>query len=246
MADSYTVATTEDPAPTLEEQAAEIDVKETEAAQEAAQPQTYSEERPEWLPEKFENAEAMAKAYSELETKLGQPEQSEAEEALESADPSTIEEAAYEFSETGELSEDTYKALEGQGLNKTMVDAYIAGQQAIVAQQQMEITAEIGGMSEYKKLSDWASETLSDEDLEAYNETVESGTVAQAKFALKSLYGQYKAAGAPAIAQGFSKGTGVPPFQSRAQVQEAMKDRRYNTDPAYRQEVIKRLARSNV
>ena len=30
-----------------------------------------SEERPDWLPEKFKNAEDMAKAYGELESKLG-------------------------------------------------------------------------------------------------------------------------------------------------------------------------------
>ena len=69
-----------------------------------------------------------------------------------------------------------------------MVDTYIAGQQAIINQQQMELTNEIGGMQEYQKLSNWAAEALSEEDLEAYNQTVESGTVAQAKFAIKNLY----------------------------------------------------------
>ena len=32
-------------------------------------------ERPEWLPEKFNSVEDMAKAYSALESKLGQPQQ---------------------------------------------------------------------------------------------------------------------------------------------------------------------------
>ena len=101
-------------------------------------------------------------------------------------------------------------------------------------------------MQEYQKLSAWAAETLSDDDLEAYNETVESGTVSQAKFAIKSLYSQFQAAGSPKLVQGSVNGTGVPPFQSRAQVTAAMKDRRYDSDPAYRDEVLKRLARSNV
>ena len=124
--------------------------------------------------------------------------------------------ATEEFEQNGELSEATYEALSKVGLNKTMVDTYIAGQQAIINQQQMEITNEIGGMQEYQKLSNWAAETLSDADLEAYNETVESGSVAQAKFAIKALYNQYQAAGSPRIAQGSVNGTGVPPFQSRA------------------------------
>ena len=110
----------------------------------------------------------------------------------------------------------------------------------------MEITAEIGGMQEHSKLSNWAAENLSDSDLEAYNLTVESGTVDQAKFAIRSLYRQYQEAGSPNIAQGSVNGTGIPPFGSRAQVTAAMADKRYETDPAYRDEVLKRLARSNV
>ena len=40
-------------------------------------------ERPEWLPEKFKSVEEMAKAYSALEGKLGQPQQEEQEEVDE-------------------------------------------------------------------------------------------------------------------------------------------------------------------
>ena len=38
-------------------------------ATEVEEPQS-EQERPEWLPEKFESAEAMAKAYGELESKI--------------------------------------------------------------------------------------------------------------------------------------------------------------------------------
>lgn len=250
---SYSVQATETPEPTLQDASDALDVQEQEAidAQENQKPMTYEEERPEWLPEKFDSPEAMAEAYANLEGKLGQPaeetEVPEHEQKTGDAEyDNTIEGASNEFAEKGELSEATYDALKKQGLNKAMVDTYIAGQQAIVAQQQMEITNEIGGMQEYQKLSNWASETLSDEDLQAYNETVEAGSVAQAKFAIKSLYSQYQAAGAPRIAQGSVNGAGIPPFSSRQQVVAAMRDSRYETDPAYRDEVTKRLARSNV
>ena len=252
-AHKYEVGQEEENNPTLEEQANAIDVQAQEQAEEATKPMTYSEEdaRPEWLPEKFANVEEMAKAYGELESKMGA--QSKEEETTEQE--TTDEEVTYqdainyaseEYAEKGELSEETYKALEEGGLSRLMVDNYIAGQQAILNQQQMEITNEIGGMQEYTKMSNWAAEHLSDEDLEAYNQTVESGSVQQAKFAIKSLYRQFQQAGAPSIAQGSVNGTGVPPFGSRAQVTAAMADKRYDTDPAYRDEVLKRLARSNV
>ena len=251
---SYSVQATPEPEPTLQDAANEIDAKEAQEL-EAAQnrePYTYTEERPEWLPEKFESAEAMAQAYAELEGKLGQPQETSEEAPVEeNVQPSDSQEAAVElatqeYEQNGELSEATYENLAKAGLNKMMVDTYIAGQQALINQQQMEITNEIGGMQEYQKLSNWAAETLSDEDLEAYNETVERGSVSQAKFAIKALYNQYQAAGSPRIAQGSVNGTGVPPFESRQQVVQAMSDPRYDSDPAYRAEVTKRLARSNV
>lgn len=248
---SYSVQGTETPEPTLEESAQQLEAQEQAAAEAAQEPYTYTEEeqaRPEWLPEKFENAEAMAKAYQELEGKLGQPAEEAPEETAQepTSQDDAVALASQEYEENGELSQETYEALAKTGLNKMMVDTYIAGQQAIINQQQMEITNEIGGMQEYQKLSAWAAETLNDEELEAYNETVESGTVAQAKFAIKALYSQFRAAGSPRLAQGSVNGTGVPPFQSRQQVTAAMRDPRYDADPAYRDEVLKRLARSNV
>ena len=240
---SYSVQPDVEQGPTLEEQAQAMEIKATEETEQ--QPQTYTQERPDWLPEKFENAEALAKAYSELESKQGQTEPTETEETPQES-VSTFETASLEYAETGELSEDTYKALESQGLNRITVDNYIAGQQAILDQQQTAITNEIGGMAEYKKLSNWAAESLNDEELEAYNQTVESGTVAQAKFAINALYSRFQQAGSPKIFQGESSGTGVPPFQSRQQVTRAMSDKRYDSDPAYREEVLQRLARSNV
>jgi alkanesulfonate monooxygenase SsuD/methylene tetrahydromethanopterin reductase-like flavin-dependent oxidoreductase (luciferase family) len=54
-------------------------------------------ERPEWLPEKFNSVEDMAKAYSALESKLGQPQQEKqeavSEEQVADATPSDIADA---------------------------------------------------------------------------------------------------------------------------------------------------------
>ena len=46
----------------------EIDPESEEAVEAVPEEQT---DRPEWLPEKFKNAEDMANAYSELEKKMG-------------------------------------------------------------------------------------------------------------------------------------------------------------------------------
>ena len=240
---------------TLEEEAAAIDAKATENPEAIAEGTTpeVSEDRPEWLPEKFQSAEDMANAYAELEGKQSSGEEADTseEEATESteeetAQVSTIEDATAEFATDGQLSETTYEKLAEVGLGKDMVDQYIAGQEAIIEQQSQAIFSGIGGKSEYEAMSEWAGESLSDADLTAYNETVESGTVDQAKFAVKALYAQYKGGAAPKPMQGSTTGAAVAPFTSRAQVTEAMRSKQYTADPAYRTQVEQRLAISNI
>ena len=97
--------------------------------------QAGSEDRPDWLPEKFKSPEDMAKAYSELEGKLGQSNEEETKEAFEDTEYSGSETAnevselldskgldfdvfAQEYAETGELSDDAYTALEQAGFFK--------------------------------------------------------------------------------------------------------------------------------
>ena len=244
----------------LEAEAAAIDAKATEETPEVVAEGTtpeVSEDRPEWLPEKFQSAEDMAKAYAELEGKKSsgeevdtseeETEETEATEATpEGAQIGTIEDATAEFANEGQLSEATYEKLNEVGLGKDMVDQYIAGQEAIIEQQSQAIFSEIGGKSEYEAMSEWAGESLSDSDLTAYNETVESGTVDQAKFAVKALYAQYKGGAAPKPMQGSTNGAAIAPFASRAQVTEAMRSKQYTTDPAYRSQVEQRLAISNI
>ena len=64
----------ETPNPSLEEQAKQQDdaIANTNTATTTEEVRVEGEERPEWLPEKFSNAEELAKAYGALEQKLSQ------------------------------------------------------------------------------------------------------------------------------------------------------------------------------
>ena len=111
----------------------QVEIKQPEETSEkptdAAQDKTYeNESRPEWLPEKFKSPQDMAKAYSELENKLGQSEPKDnnnkdseptketkesdlsidnAEKAVESAGLN-METLQQEYNESGELNEKSY------------------------------------------------------------------------------------------------------------------------------------------
>ncbi len=238
-------------------QTLEADPKEgKETIEEQLKEEAPEDERPEWLDEKFESPEEMAKAYKELQKKMSEPKAPKKESAKKEEAPSepaamteAIDGATNEFAENGELSDKTFDALEKAGIPRDFVEAYINGQQAMSVQQTSAIQETIGGEGNYAAMAEWASENLVDGELDAFNSIVEGASVEAAKVAVKGLYSQFLAAGGkgPALVQGSTAGeAGAKPFGSAAQLTEAMKDKRYATDPAYREQIEKRLAVSTI
>ena len=142
----------------------------------------------------------------------------------------------------------SFESLAKAGIPREFVEAYLQGQTAIADNQTAQVQETIGGPQNYEAMAEWAVENLSEEQLEAYNEVVESGTVDQAKMAVQGLFAQFTAAGGktPQVVMGATQGASVKPFNSAAQVTEAMKDPRYKSDPAYRQTVEQRLAVTSI
>lgn len=211
-----------------------------------------TEERPEWLDDKFKSPEDLAKAYNELQkkqsTKSEKAEENTEEPAPSSKTSEVVSKASEDFAQNGELSDKSFVELEKAGISRDMVEAYIRGQESIATSQAMDIQGEVGGNANYNAMADWAADNLSDSDLDGFNSIVENGSVDQAKMAVKGLYSQFISAGGnpPELSQGGTSGSSVKPFGSAAQVTEAMRDPRYSTDPAFRDNVEKRLAVSNV
>jgi len=221
-------------------------------------------DRPQWLPEKFKSAEDMAQAYSELEKKLGQApkeEQAEAEQVEEKAENETeqteentseaykaVAEASKEFFENdGQLSEETYNALEKAGLPRDLVDSYAAGQQALLQSEEAQIQSVANG--QYDAMAEWANENLPQEEIDAFDEAVTGGSVQQAKLAVQGLYARYQNAtgSTPKLTQGAVSGTSTMPFKSMQELARAQSDPRYRSgDKAYHEEIDRRLAVSNI
>lgn len=227
----------------LQEEAAKLQEKAEAKTEESA-------ERPEWLDEKFESPEELAKAYNELQKKQSsrkkpaKAEESSVEEEIVSNTSSAISDAQEYFAENGELSEELFDVLEKAGIPQDFVNAYIEGQKALVTSEVAAVRDIVGGEGAYEAMTEWANENLTDSDIDAYDDVVSNGTLEQAKMAVQGMYARYIAAGgkAPVLAQGAVTGSSAKPFNSAAQVTEAMKDPRYKNDPAYRSTVEQRLA----
>lgn len=226
--------------------------QETDAIKDLGQTEG-TEERPEWLPEKFKTAEDLAKAYSELESKQGQnTTQAEGSDDSEEGQASTptLEAFSAEYAETGELSEESYEKLSEMGIPREIVDQYVNGLEATQQAITSTVLAEVeGGEEGYQKMTEWAANTLSEAQLNVFNQQVTSGSLEAAKMAVAGLQAQYmkSTGGLPSGFQmGSTQSSGSNSFSSIAEMRSAMADPRYETDSAYRLDVATRLNNSNI
>lgn len=243
----------ETPNPSLEEQAKQQDdaIANANTATNTEEVKVEGQERPEWLPEKFSDAQELAKAYSELEKKFSSNEPSKEEEQklveTNQQTENTLEPFYQEYSEKGELSEKSYADLAKLGLDKNIVDGYIAGQKAIADNEVKMVHDTVGGEENYSKMVEWAKTNLSDNELEAFNSTLDTGTIDQVRFAVQAIASRAGISGEAKSEMIQGETETIPDaFESVAQVTEAMNDPRYDKDPAYRASVEKKIARSSV
>lgn len=148
-----------------------------------------------------------------------------------------------EFSETGKLSDESFAALEADGLPRSIVEGYIAGQVALRDARDAAGFSLAGGKEQFSKMAEWAAKSLPQAEIDVLNSGL-AGTDAQMKQAVLALKAQYEATfgSSPALARGDAPATtGPTPFSSRAEVTAAMRDPRYRTDQAYRQMVASRI-----
>lgn len=223
-----------------------------DAASAEAEPELPQDSRPEWLPEKFQSAEDLAKAYSELESKLGNNEPAEATEeaAREAVDEVGLDfdSMSSEFWENNGLSDATYDKLAAAGIPSDVVDAFIDGQMAVADQARNEAFNMVGGEQQYVEMVEWAQNNLSENEIMAYNQAVESGDPNATKLAISGLQAQYRMDNGqePNLISGEAVSASSGAFQSVAELTAAMADPRYSRDPAYRKQVSDKLARSSV
>lgn len=230
-------------------------------------------ERPDWLPEKFKDAAQMAEAYAALETKLGQGSSNEEAPSVEEAGTAETEstpsaEAApnevnelleskglefdkyqTEYNENGGLSDTALAELAEAGLPQSLVNSWIAGQEALVADYEASVFDTVGGQENYSELINWATENLSQGEAAAFDRAVDSKDLDMVKLAVSGLQTKYQAAegSTPQLLQGDASQTSTGgAFSSVAEMSAAMRDPRYTNDANYRQQVAEKLSRSNI
>ena len=229
------------------------------------------EQQEQLLAGKYKDAEQLEKAYIELQKKLGEDgkeETSQAENEQEEVLPEASEESPQELSPTAQLitsASDEYDAngqLTPETLNqlaampsKDLVEAYMQMQANqpvdntgdITDAQVNEIKTAAGGEEAYAQITQWASNNLQPNEIAAFDEVINSGSVDAIRLAVNGLKAQYENVNGyeGRMVTGKAPVQSKDAYRSQAELVTAMSDPRYDRDPAYRQDVMQKLERSD-
>jgi hypothetical protein len=105
-----------------------------------------------------------------------------------------------------------------------------------------------GGEAAYANMVQWAGQNLDEQSIAAFDQIVNTGSIDAIRFAVKGLKSQYDASNGVEgkMIQGKAAPNRGDVFRSQAELVAAMSDTRYDDDPAYRQDVIDKLDRSDL
>ena len=158
----------------------------------------------------------------------------------------------------GTITEEMYASLEGAGLSRASVDSYLAGRAAQEGYAEQvpdlsekdvdSIKSTVGGDEEYGKIVNWAADNLSKDVIESFDDLISTGNIGAIKLAVNGMKAQYEDANGyeGRMLTGKAPQTSGDVFRSHPELVAAMSDPRYDSDPAYRQDVMQKLDRSDL
>ena len=165
---------------------------------------------------KFKDSEALEKAYLELQTKLGQ--RDEVQTTQDESEPEP---------------EDTPRAPASDKLSQDQAD---------------HLMEQVGGKEAYNDMLKWASQNFTDDEIDMYDNVMKKSdpnAVFYAVQALKQRYNDSVGVDGQTLT-GRGADNGFKGFRSQAELVRAMDDPRYERDPAYREDLLNRLAVSDI
>ncbi len=212
---------------------------------------------------KFRDAEELEQAYMELQKKFSSrdPEPEEpttteepTEEVEEDSLDTTFLDTLWEESQ-GEFSQETLEKL-GKMDPSDLAQMYLDYRSQQGKPEAQELSTEnvsalqnmVGGEQQYADMLSWASQNMTEQEIDMYDAVMDRGDPTACFFAVQALAYRFQdAIGVDGqLLTGTTASEKADIFRSQAEVVRAMADPRYDTDPAYRQDVYAKLERSNL
>jgi hypothetical protein len=210
---------------------------------------------------KYKDAQELESAYIELQKKLGENTVNETEPEFEQEFP---EENTEQASFLDQLWEESMSEYNQETLDKLrgmdpaeLANMYLdyrkevqeqAPVQTLSNEEVQQLKGVVGGEENYQQLLYWASQTLSEQEINMFDHVMDTGDTNACYFAIASLAQRYKdSVGYEGqMLTGKASTSSQQQFQSQAELVQAMSDPRYDKDPAYRKNVMDKLANSNI
>ena len=168
---------------------------------------------------KFKDPQSLEQAYLELQKKLGEPKE---DVRNEEGDEET------EAPEEVEDEEDS---------SETLTQAQV-----------QQLFKMVGGEKAYQAMTKWAGDNMTASEIQMYDKVMGKGDPNAVFFAVQALNNRYQEAvgndGQLIAGRGSSKSQAS--FRSQQELVQAMNDPRYDNDPAYRQDVMRKLENSDL
>jgi hypothetical protein len=227
------------------------------------------EEQEQLLAGKYTNAEELEKAYMELQRKLGDSDEGDEEEVFEDEGEEVeeteaeyteaqtlISNASQEYAETGNISDEMMEQF-GEMSSQELVEAYMniqANAPEAVAEELSEsevnsIKNSVGGDQAYDNVMQWAGENLDPDQVDAFDNIIATGNSTAIQMMVNGLKAQYDSSNGyegRMLSGKSANASSSDVFRSQAELVAAMSDSRYESDPAYRNDLLEKLDRSDL
>lgn len=154
---------------------------------------------------------------------------------------------AEEYDQNGELSKASLDALEKAGYPKSVVDAYLNGLQATTDRFVAQVKSFAGGDDGFAALQRFM-QTQPNAVIQSFNSLIQGGNLGQIKLAIDGIRAEmvskYGTANPTVMAQGGAHSTPTG-YQTTAEMVKDMSDPRYQTDPVFTREVMRKVQNAN-
>tara|TARA_A100000171_G_scaffold50635_2_gene62572 strand:+ start:450 stop:1241 length:792 start_codon:yes stop_codon:yes gene_type:complete len=218
---------------------------------------------------KYKNAQELEQGYIELQKKLGteqeeseepvaESEADETDEAEESDEDVSILDELWEYElNNEEFHEDAVAELQEMDPvelanmhieYRKQVEEQGVGAKDFTESEMSELKGVVGGDENYQNMLEWAGSNLNQQEIDMFDAVMQRGDALGAFFAIRSLAYRYNDASGyeGKMLTGNAPKTSGSQFRSQQEVVQAMSDSRYESDPAYRKDIMDKLERSNV
>ena len=214
---------------------------------------------------KYKDAKELESAYVELQKKLGEKsdevsEEPESKTETEDETPKDKEQnildQLWDEGSTNKLTKETFEKIKGMDPIEVAKMAMQQRSDSQKAPQSREFTDQdvqqihglVGGSDNYNNMMSWANQNVPDKEIQMYDAVMELGNPLAAYFAVQALALKYQDQSGRdgRMVTGKAPKQTADVFKSQQEMVRAMEDPRYEDDPAFREEVLAKLERSNI